>query len=699
MSVPASAVSERRANRLAQETSPYLLQHAHNPVDWYPWGDEALQRAVTENKPIFLSIGYSACHWCHVMERESFENETIAAFLNEHFVSIKVDREERPDLDAIYMASVQLMTGSGGWPMSVFLTPQRKPFYGGTYFPPENRYGRPGFMSILREIAKAWEERPEELAKQAESLTNAIQQVVAAQIPPGSALTEAPFEKAVDSLRSEHDARDGGFGGAPKFPPSGALFVLLRQHHATKEASLLDMATRTLDKMAAGGMYDQLGGGFHRYSTDAQWLVPHFEKMLYDNALLVQVYLEAFQVTGTPRYRQVALETLDYVLRDLRDEAGGFHSSEDADSQGEEGRFYVWTEAEIFEILGKDAGEKACQFFGVEPDGNFSSHEAYHRGMNILHRPRGAASLVLKEAWRAALLKARSARVRPGRDDKVLTSWNGLMISAFARGYQVTGKEAYLKAAQEAADFLLTKMRVDSDLLRTYRNGIARIPGYLDDYACAIVALVDLYEASFEPRFLDAAQELCEEMITHFWDGDKSVFYATRADQALLIARPIPLHDGAEPSGNSMATLALLRLARLLDRDDFAEKGRDVLEHAQENMLRAPQGFLRMIAATDWLLRPGHEIALVGPRDSDSVQGFLRVAHAGFLPNKMLALSDPALPSTAALEKQIPLLQGKTLVSGQPAAYVCKNYACQLPSRTADELKKALGTDAGIGLK
>ena len=565
-------------NRLAKETSPYLLQHAHNPVDWYPWGEEALRRAREENKPIFLSIGYAACHWCHVMERESFEDPATAKILNKHFISIKVDRQQRPDVDEIYMTAVQMMTGRGGWPLSVFLTPDLKPFFGGTYFPPEDLHGMPGFKTVLHRVAEVWREQPDDVVDNAQRMVEALRANVAPEpsrtgVPDASVLFAAAGE-----LREQFDTQWGGFGGAPKFPPSGAIALLLRQYARSGDAMLLYMVTVTLDRMAQGGMYDQLGGGFHRYSVDAMWLVPHFEKMLYDNALLTRVYLEAWQATGREPYREVAAGILDYVIRDMTDARGGFHSAEDADSEGEEGKFYVWQPGEIKAVLGEEDGELFCRYYGVSEEGNFEGH-------NILTAPRDPASrlgatTLTTEQWRDRLARSRerllthrNERVRPGKDDNVLAAWNGMMISALARGYQVLGDRRYLAAAQKAADFVLDEMVRDGRLMRAYR-GTARLPGYLDDYAEMAGGLIDLYEADFDRQWLEAADTLAGKMVADFWDDRDGAFFYTSAAHKNLLVRTKPFQDGAVPSGNSTATIVLLRLSKLLDNAEYRKRRR-----------------------------------------------------------------------------------------------------------------------------
>lgn len=693
----------QQANRLIHETSPYLLQHAHNPVDWYPWCDEALARAREEDKPIFLSIGYSSCHWCHVMEQESFEDEETAEFLNEHFVSIKVDREERPDLDDIYMTAVQLITGGGGWPMSVFLTPGLKPFYGGTYFPPMDMYGRPGFMTVLRNVALAWQDKREQIEQSSDEITGVIEQHLSGRYAPGSEVTDEVFDKAAADLQEAFDPGEGGFGPPPKFPAATAVGILLRQYLRSNERSLIEMATTTLTKMARGGIYDQIGGGFHRYSTDERWLVPHFEKMIYDNAQMSRAYLEAYQLTGDDLYKRVAAETLDYVLREMRDERGGFFSAQDADSEGVEGKFYVWTKREITDILGEDGARLFSDYFFVKEEGNFPSHEPFHAGRNILHVPRPAEAVAKElhmdaaefqgriDELRKRLFCARENRARPGTDDKVLTSWNSLTISALTHGYRVLGDRRYLDAAERAADFILTHMTRDGQLLRAYRLGEAHVPAYLDDYAFLTMALIDLYETTFDMTWLDRAENLAGEMVARFWDTEGSTFFFTDNAHTNLIARPKPTFDGAEPSGNSMAAYALLRLGKYTDNQDHLQKARRIIESNMEPMKVMPQGFLKMLEAADFLTAPTREVAIAGPIENDATQALLAELNRHFVPHKIVAVYNPLDENAAETVERIPLLRDKVMKDGQVAAYVCRNYRCQEPVTTPEGLAKALG--------
>lgn len=681
--------SHKYTNRLIHETSPYLLQHAHNPVDWYPWGEEALQKARRENKPILLSIGYSACHWCHVMERESFENEDIARIMNENFVNIKVDREERPDLDSIYMDAVQAMTGRGGWPMTVFLTPEGEPFYGGTYYPPTPRHGLPAFPQVLQAVAEAYRERPEEVQRVAKQLVARLQSTQQLQAGHGP-LTDDLLERAYRELRGSFDPQYGGFGAAPKFPQPMTLEFLLQHWHRTGNLIPLQMVEHTLKQMARGGIYDQIGGGFHRYSVDARWLVPHFEKMLYDNALLARVYLHAYQAVGNPMYRRIVEETLDYVGREMRDEAGGFYSAQDADSEGEEGKFFVWTPAEIRAVLGETDAEIIMDYYGVTEYGNFE-------GKNILYRPRDTDVVAhrfrisedelagIVERGRHKLFEARGQRVPPATDTKVLTSWNGLMITAFAEAARVFQRDDYRQIAVGAADFLLSVMqRADGRLLHTYRAGQAKQPGFLEDYAFLIDALLALYETTFELRWLHAAVELADEMNALFWDEENGGFFTTGADQERLVARPKDLIESATPSGNAMAAHILQRLAILTARPDYQRRAVDTLRLVRDIVEQYPSAVAWMLTALDFYLARPPEIAIVGEAGAEDTAALLEVVHGRYLPNKVVALRPP--DDGVEAERLIPLLEGKTMLNGHATAYVCQNYACRQPVTTPADL-------------
>jgi uncharacterized protein YyaL (SSP411 family) len=679
-------------NRLAQETSPYLRQHAHNPVDWYPWGAEALEKARALDRPIFLSVGYSACHWCHVMEHESFEDPEIARVLNEEFVSIKVDREERPDVDQIYMTAVQMLTGQGGWPMSVFLTPDLKPFYGGTYFPPDDRYGRPGFKRLLLALADAWRTRRNEVDLSAGQITEHLQS--AGRVPSAAGdLSPELLANAVQVLRRAFDATHGGFGSAPKFPHPMELRLLLRIWHRFRNEQALQMARVTLDHMAMGGIYDQVGGGFHRYSTDREWLVPHFEKMLYDNALLTPSYLEAYQATGESLYREVAEETLGYLLREMTSPEGPFYSTQDADSEGEEGKFYVWSAGEFEQVLGKELAEVLGYVYGVTPQGNWEGHNILRR---VKTHAQDARMLRISEMdlrrlldeGKQKLYEARSRRVWPGRDEKVLTAWNGLMIGAFAQAAQVLDRPDYATAAARAADFLLTRMRApDGRLLRTYSAGSEpKLNAYLEDYAFLADALVSLYEATFEPRWVEAALDLAELMVEQFWDPKDAGFYYTGRDHEELIARIKDPHDSSIPSGNSMAVTAFLRLAKLTGRMDLQEKAEAALRAFRGLIESSPTAAGQLLVALDFFLGPVQEFAVVGDPATEETRRVLRAVRKGFRPNKVVGLKAPE--NTERLEELVPLLEGKALV-GPVTTYVCENFACQAPLVGAEAAERA----------
>lgn len=695
MNAKSPVAGNRSPNRLLHETSPYLQQHAYNPVEWYPWGPEALARAKELDRPIFLSVGYSACHWCHVMEHESFENEAVAALMNEHYVNIKVDREERPDLDQIYMNAVQLMTRRGGWPMSVFLTPDLKPFFGGTYWPPESRMGMPGFREILLKVAEAWRERRSDVERGADELTDSVRQI-GIQAGDPTDLDDGLLRRAMQRLISITDRRHGGFGGAPKFPHAMDLRLLLRCWKRFGDGDALDAARLTLDKMAAGGIYDHLGGGFHRYSTDERWLVPHFEKMLYDNALLVPAYLEAYQATGHADYARVARETLDYVLHEMTQPQGGFYSTQDADSEGVEGKFFVWSEGEIEQLLGADDARIFNYCYDVTPDGNWEEQ-------NILNRPKtdAQAAKVLGIAenelaavlarCRQTLLDVRARRIAPGRDDKVLAGWNGMMLSALSLGYQVLEESRYRDAACRAADFLLATLRTaDGTLLHSYKDGQARFNGYLDDYACLIDGLVDVYQASFEPRYLDAAIDLAGKMLTLFYDDREQGFFYTASNHETLIARNKDSHDGSTPSGNSTAATALLRLGRLSGRSDFEQKAVSTLEFLSGLLAQAPTAAGQALLALDFLLGPTREIAIIdGTREEETAE-VLRALYRRFVPNKVVARKKAATAEGSLPTALAPLLKGKTARGGAATIYICEHCACGLPVTGVAGLEHAL---------
>ncbi len=664
-------------NRLAGETSPYLLQPADNPVDWYPWGPEALERARREDKPILLSIGYAACHWCHVMERESFEDPETAALMNEGFVSIKVDREERPDLDAIYMDAVQAMRGSGGWPLTVFLTPEGRPFYAGTYFPNEDRHGLPAFRTVLRAIADTWRNRRDEVETMSRTIVRAVEKATEL----GSAdsrLSPEILSEAFGRLRGSFDRRWGGFGGAPKFPQPMTLEFLIRCH-LRGMPDALDMLTITLDRMAAGGIYDQVGGGFHRYSTDAWWHVPHFEKMLYDNAQLARLYTRAWQVTGVERYRRVADETCTYLLREMRHPQGGFFSSQDADSEGVEGRFFVWSWDELVGLV----GEAVATAFGAVREGNWE-------GTNVLWRPYPAQAVADEldldplglerdlELARARLFEARERRPRPATDDKVLAAWNGLAISALAEAGRAFGNGAYVEAAVRAAEFVLTHLRDDRGRLRrSWRDGRAGAPGYADDHALMAEACLTLYETTFELRWFEEARALAAELRRLFLDDGRGGFFQTGSDAEALVIRPKELFDTATPGGNSAAADVLLRIAHLTGDAEDERAAASALRLVREGMTSAPTGFGQALSALDLYLSGAREVAVVGDPSTRATRALVdEVTVKRFVPNHVLAV---AAPDDRASREAVPLLRDRVAVDGVPTAYVCERFACKLP--------------------
>jgi len=665
------------ANRLATESSPYLLQHAHNPVDWYPWGQEAFERARREDRPVLLSVGYSACHWCHVMERESFEDPATAAIMNEHFVNVKVDREERPDVDQIYMEAVQAMTGQGGWPMTVFLTPEGRPFYGGTYFPPVPRHGLPSFPQLLQAIAHAWRERRADVLRSSEQISAELGRTAALR---GSArlLTDDVLFAAFQGISAQFDERHGGLDRAPKFPQPMIWEFVLRFWRRTGNPQARDMVATTLTRMARGGIHDQLGGGFHRYSVDGEWLVPHFEKMLYDNAQLASLYLHAWLALGDPEYRRVCEDALDYVLREMTDPAGGFYSAQDADSEGEEGRFFVWTPDEIRAVLGADA-DVALRYWGVDRGPNFE-------GRSILWVP-GEPDPDRVAPLRRRLLEARERRVHPGRDDKVLAAWNGLACAALAEAGRALGRGDYVAAAARNADFVLRQMRPEGRLLRTWKDGRAKVLGYLEDHAMVAGALLHLYEATFERRWLDEARALADRMLELFWDDAVEGFFDTGSDHEALIVRPRNLFDNAVPSGSSMAIETLLRLRVLTGEDRYWMKGVAALRSMADLMSRHPSGFGRFLCAHDFNLGPIVEVALVTPPGADG-SALLAEVFGRYLPNRVVA---GAVDGDGA--GGLPLLEGRRAIDGRPTAYVCRNYACELPVTEPAALARQLAPD------
>jgi uncharacterized protein YyaL (SSP411 family) len=683
-------VSERSTNRLIEATSPYLLQHAHNPVDWHQWGSEALERAKREQKPILLSIGYAACHWCHVMERESFENEEIARIMNEHFVSVKVDREERPDLDAIYMDAVQAMSGHGGWPMTVFLTPDGEPFFAGTYFPPEDRHGMPGFRRVLEALSEAWTDRRDEVRSQAAKVVKAVSRGVA--IPASTdPLSEEILRQAHAGLSRMFDPEWGGFSPAPKFPQPMTIEFLLRCHLRRYDGAL-EMATSTLDAMATGGLYDQIGGGFHRYSTDRRWLVPHFEKMLYDNAQLARLYLHAWQLTGNALYRRVTVETLDYLLREMRGPEGGFYSSQDADSEGVEGKYYVWSYDDLVRESG-EGGELVAAWYGASPEGNWE-------GTNVLWTPRspeevaGEASVGVDEldrvvlGARGRLLEARKQRVHPAVDDKVLTAWNALTITALAEAGRVLDEPRFVEAAVRAAEFVVSSLRRDDGrLLRSWREGRTSGPAYADDYAMLAGAFLTLYETTFDHRWAAEARSLGDGLVRLFHDRDGGGFFQTGSDAESLVVRPKEVFDNAVPSGNSAAAEALQRLSLLTGEAEYETAAISGLRIVREPMTTAPSGFGTALGALDLYLSAAKEVAIVGAPEAPETRALVREVWRRYLPNSVLAVGHP---DDREASRIVPLLADRKPLNGTAAAYVCERFVCQRPVTGAEALAAQL---------
>jgi uncharacterized protein YyaL (SSP411 family) len=685
-------MEHKHTNRLIHETSPYLLQHAHNPVDWYPWGDEAFQKAKSENRPILLSIGYSACHWCHVMERESFEDEKIAALMNDLFVNIKVDREERPDLDEIYMNAVQMLTGRGGWPMTVFLTPEGKPFYGGTYFPPEDRYGVPGFPKILLGVANAYREKPQDVERSVEQILAALQRM-SATAAGDQPVSPDIIAQSAEKLAQAYDHDHGGLGKAPKFPNVGVYELFLRHYHHSKNDRFLEMVTHTLTQMAQGGIYDHLGGGFHRYSVDEKWLVPHFEKMLYDNAQLVRIYAQVYCVTQEPRFKQVVEETTNYLLREMLSPEGGFYSTQDADSEGEEGKFFVWTPDEINQILGEEQSEIFCRIYDVSEQGNFEEKNILHpiltleQASKFFRRDLGEIQSLVADA-KEKLFRQREKRPKPFRDEKILTSWNGLMLSGLGEAIKVAPHPDYWAAAQRTVNFIFSKMFRDGRLLHTYKSGVAKILGYLDDHAFLAAGLLDLFEATLERAYLDRAVELAQTMVAEFWDEAEGGFFYTGRSHERLIAQSKPIFDGSIPSGNAVATQVLLRLFHYTGKEDYWKRAEKILRAYSVAMENQPFGFAHMLAALDFYLRKPKEIVLVGEKNELETQALLGNIQSLYLPNMTLQLAN----LDDSLEKISPLLAGKKQIDGKPTVYVCHNFTCSRPVVEWEELKGLLET-------
>lgn len=688
-------------NRLANETSTYLLQHAQNPVDWYAWGEEALARAKKEDRPILLSIGYAACHWCHVMEHESFEDAETAQMMNANFVNIKVDREERTDLDEIYMKAVQMMTGHGGWPMTVFLTPDLKPFFGGTYFPPEDRHGLPSFKRLLAGITQAWKNQRTEIENSSNEITAQIKSIDKLPFVSGASLDshniESAIETAIQRYLASFDQHWGGFGGAPKFPHTFSLSLTMRYAARIKHLKpstyeeCLQIITTTLDRMAYGGMHDQLGGGFARYSVDREWLVPHFEKMLYDNALLCQTYFDGYLFTGRSYWLRVGCQILDFVLRELKTDQGAFYSSLDADSEGEEGKFYVFTPDEIVKVLGEEDGRWFSEIFGITKTGNFE------HGKSVLHLTDSPEKLALKsgisvdqfwtkvDALITPVFQERSKRIRPQRDEKVLVSWNSLMISGFVQGFRITGDKTYLEAAKNAAQFILQKMRTaDGRLLRTWGQGRAKLNAYLDDYACFVQALLDLASVDGNSSWYKNACTLTKIMLEEFSDDENGSFFYTSNDHEDLIARPKSHFDGSVPSATSVAIFDLLRLARLSGEKRYLQKAETLIGLYLPFVLQMPDQFANLLCASDLLMADPIEIVLIGDNDSE----LIRATESVYLPNKVMIVGDSDENSKHQIE--IPLFERRVALNGQSTVYICKNYTCDAPITSAAQLRSKM---------
>lgn len=688
----------KTANRLIREKSPYLLQHAYNPVDWFPWSEEAFEKAEAEDKPVFLSIGYSTCHWCHVMEKESFEDNEVAALMNDAFISIKVDREERPDIDGIYMTICQMLTGSGGWPLTIVMTPDKKPFFAGTYFPKENRFGRSGMLELVPRLKNVWLHRKDEILKSAEEISSAL--VQAAQIKFDEEIDKNIFNKAYSEFDQRYDKEYGGFNRAPKFPTPHNFYFLLRYWKRTGNNNALDMVLKTLTEMRKGGIYDHIGFGFHRYSTDQQWLVPHFEKMLYDQALICTAYIEAFLAAKNFEFKDTAEEILRYVMRDMTSEEGGFYSAEDADSEGVEGKFYLWKEDEIKKLLNEKA-ELFLKIFNVKSDGNWIDQvHGSSDQTNILHLKKSYKEISAEEGIEESELKNeissslkilfdyREKRVHPYKDDKVLTDWNGLMISAFAKAAQAFNID-YLRTAEKAADFILKKMITGSGrLLHRYRDGEAALPAAADDYAFMIAALIDLYEANFDIKYLTTAIKLNDDFIKFFWDEDNGGFYFTASDSEQLIVRQKEMYDGAVPSANSAALLNLLRISRITGETSYEDKAHQILNAFSRSINSSPAAFSQALTAYDFAAGPSKEIVIVGNPHEETTKRLLSKIREKFIPNKIVLLKDPdkkdELEDIAAYTKDFTTLNGKT------AVYVCENFTCSLPVDNPGDLEKLL---------
>jgi hypothetical protein len=688
---------ENRHNRLIYEKSPYLLQHAENPVDWFPWGEEAFARAHAEHKPIFLSIGYSTCHWCHVMAHESFEDPEVARLLNEVFVCIKVDREERPDLDGIYMEVCQILTGSGGWPLTILMTPDKKPFYAATYIPKQGRHGMAGMVDLIPRIKEIWESRQSDVLGSAEKITAVLKE--AASDMSGDAPDQKTLQLAFEHLEQRFDEKNGGFSTAPKFPTPHNIYFLLRYWHRTGNARALQMVEKTLHEMRCGGIYDHVGFGFHRYSTDQNWLVPHFEKMLYDQALIAMACIEAFQATGKKLYAQTVHEIAAYVLRTMTSPEGGFYCGEDADSEGREGKFYIWTEDEIRNALRPDEGELIIKLFNIKKTGNFHDESSGEQsGANIFHLTTSLCETAPKfkvsehelavrvETARQKLFSIREQRIHPHKDDKILTDWNGLMIAALARASQVLDTPAYAEAAQKAAAFILKTLRTkDGRLLHRYRDGEAAIPAMVDDYAFFIWGFIELYEATFDASYLQTALDLNQDMLRHFWDEKTGGFYVAADDAETLIVRQKEIYDGAVPSGNSVAMLNLLRLGRITANIDIEQRAAQLAQTFSKSINQVPSAYTQMMVAVDFAVGPAYEIVIAGNSKSNDTREMIQTVRKPFEPNKVVLLH-PAEKKSPEIASLAPYTKEQTSLDGKATAYVCRHYQCSLPTTDKNKM-------------
>jgi uncharacterized protein len=692
---------KKHNNRLTHEKSPYLLQHKHNPVDWYAWGPEAFEKARKENKPIFLSIGYSTCHWCHVMAHESFEDPEVARLLNEVFVCIKVDREERPDIDNIYMRVCQMMTGSGGWPLTIFMTPDKKPFFAGTYIPKESRFGRLGMLELIPRIKEVWQSKHEEILKSADQITAGLNQLSVNSV--GTELNESTLRTAFEQLGSRFDGQYGGFASAPKFPTPHNILFLLRYWQSTGDEKALRMVEKTLQAMRDGGIYDHVGFGFHRYSTDPEWLVPHYEKMLYDQAMLAMAYIEAFQATAKIEYGETAKEIFSYVLRDMSDQMGGFYSAEDADSEGVEGKFYIWTEDEVRQILEGEEADLIISMFNIEKTGNFKEEAtAKSTGTNILHLKRPLTEIAVKmktsveglnkriETARLKLFTYRNKRIHPHKDDKILTDWNGLMIAALAKGAQVCNEPRYADAAGRAIDFILKTMRrQDGRLLHRYRDGQAAVLANVDDYAFLIWGLLEIYEATFDTKYLKTALDLNKELIKYFWDEQRGGFYFTADDAEELIVRQKEIYDGAVPSGNSVAMLNLLRLSRITADSDLEKKAIKIMLAFSSDVMNVPSGYTQLMVALGFGIGPSYEIVIVGNPEAKDTKDMLNALRRHFIPNKVVLLK-PDNQGSPDITRIAEFTKDQSSIDGKATAYVCLDYACKMPTTDTEKMLELL---------